>query len=121
MVTTLQIQYFSDGDYAIEGKAELSGRIAKMVAKKSEEDRAIAELLEPLQKQIGVDYARPHCPKNLQKPLLNNDWAGLAEKVWLKFKIKKFFSGDYSTVYLGELLGSECAQRGYKSNLEGLP
>ena len=62
-----------------------------MVAKKSEEDRAIAELLEPLQKQIGVDYGRPHCPKNLQKPLLNNDWAGLAEKVWLTFKIKKVF------------------------------
>ena len=84
--------------------------------RKIEEDGAIAELLEPLLKnQRASDYAEPPA---VQKPLLNNEWAGLAEKVWAEFEM--IFSGDSSTLHLGELLGSKCEPRGYKSNLEGL-
>ena len=73
------------GDYA----AELFG---KTRLEKAEEDYAIAELLEPLLKeQRARDYADLQQPPLVQKPLLHNDWAGLAEKVWSKFEIIFFF------------------------------
>ena len=62
-----------------------------MRRKKSEEDFAIAELLEPLlQQQRASDYADLLKPPAVDKPLLNNEWVGLAEKVWAKFE-KIFF------------------------------
>ena len=63
--------------------------LEKMRQKKSEEDGAIAELLEPLLKnQRASDYAEPPA---VQKPLLNNEWAGLAEKVWTEFEMIFFW------------------------------
>ena len=70
-----------------------------MRQKKNERDRAIAELLEPLsQKQRAKDYADFLNPPFVQKPLLNNDWAGLAEKVFgqhLKLLIFLVFIGHH--------------------------
>ena len=65
----------------------------RAIAERSKgEDLAIAELLEPLLKnQRARDYADLLQPPFVQKPLLNNDWAGLAEKVWSKFEIIFFF------------------------------
>ena len=56
----------------------------RAIAERSKgEDLAIAELLEPLLKnQRARDYADLLQPPFVQKPLLNNDWAGLAEKVF---------------------------------------
>ena len=63
-----------------------------MRRKKSEEDFAIAELLEPLlQQQRAMDYADIDNPPAVDKPLLNNEWVGLAEKVWAKFEVIFFW------------------------------
>ena len=65
----------------------------RAIAERSKgEDLAIAELLEPLLKnQRARDYADLLQPPFVQKPLLNNHWAGLAEKVWSKFEVIVFF------------------------------
>ena len=77
------------GDYAAErSTAEIFG---KMGREKSEEDDAIAELLEPLlRQQRAKDYADLLNHPAAQKPLLNNDWTGLAEKVWSTFEMIDF-------------------------------
>ena len=54
-------------------------------ADKSEEDRAISELLEPLRKQRAMDYFFGLFHPPAQKPPLNNNWASLREKVWSKY------------------------------------
>ena len=80
------VQCFSDGWLDL---GDYESELEKMRQKKSEEDGAIAELLEPLLKnQRASDYAEPPA---VQKPLLNNEWAGLAEKVWAEFEMIFFW------------------------------